>query len=163
MLEKEFNTIVRRSLEREGGFGFKIPDPNQSVFRAGSGATKNPFDGFGVNCDRAIYWESKIFNGRNFGIDEMRKHQIENLKKIWDMEFCSFDERKYLPIILVGRPIEKGMRCYAILPNVLVAKEKIDLNDLPFSPVIKKELLINWKKNPIQGLTPITFLLEGQI
>lgn len=163
MLEKEFNTIIRRSLERGNNFGFKIADPNQSVFHAGSGAIKNPFDGFGVNPDRAIYWEAKMFSGKTFKIGEMRDHQIANLLQIWNMEKGSLADRKYLPIILVGRKVGKEINCYAILPKYLDEHKEVNLNDLPYFTIVKKELMLNWLKVDVPGLFQIDNLLEGQL
>ncbi len=163
MLEKELNTIIRRSLERGNNFGFKIADPNQSVFRAGSGAIKNPFDGFGVNKDRAVFWEAKIFSGKTFKISEMRDHQIANLLQIWNMESGAISERKYLPIIIVGRKQGKGIDCYFITPEYLNKHKEINLNTLPFLPIVKKELLVNWLLAEEVGLTPLSYLLEGQV
>ena len=160
MLEKEFNTIVRRSLERGGNFGFKIADPNQAVFRAGKGAIKNPFDGFGCNPDRAVYWESKIFTGKTFKLAEMRDHQIANLKMIWEMETGGTRDRKFLPVIIVARERDKKMWAYFITPEQLLRTGEVDLNRLPAVQIRSKELMVNWLKSS-NDLISVDQLLEA--
>ena len=91
------------------------------------------------------------------------RDQIANLLQIWNMESGAISERKYLPIIIVGRKQGKGIDCYFITPEYLNKHKEINLNTLPFLPIVKKELLVNWLLAEEVGLTPLSYLLEGQV
>lgn len=79
MLERDFNTIVSRSLNNLGGYGFKISDSGQ-YFNGKVGHSKNPFDGFGRFNNHFVCWESKYLNSpSSFNFNNLQDHQIENL------------------------------------------------------------------------------------
>lgn len=76
MKEREFNSIISRSLNIEG-LGFKIPD----TFSTGN--LKHPsllFDGFGYFKGNLICWESKYLQKpQAFNFNKLQEHQINNL------------------------------------------------------------------------------------
>lgn len=82
MHEKEFNTIVSKSLNTLGGFGYKIPD----TFAAGSlKRSEAPYDGYGFFNNHFVCWESKYLNSPSaFNFTNLQDHQIENLIKFYE-------------------------------------------------------------------------------
>ena len=79
MLERDFNTIVSRSLNNLGGYGFKISDSGQ-YFNGKVSRSKNPFDGFGRFNNHFVCWESKYLNSpSSFNFNNLQDHQMENL------------------------------------------------------------------------------------
>jgi len=65
----------------QAGWGYKIPDPPQTVAVTSS---KRPFDVIAVNDEKAYYIESKLIKGMHtaFNLSNIREHQIENLMRI---------------------------------------------------------------------------------
>ena len=83
MLEKDFNTIVTKSLNNQAGFGFKIPDERSTITGFHS---KNPFDVFGVFDKHMVCWESKYLpKPQSFNFNHLQDHQIDNLIKIYEL------------------------------------------------------------------------------
>lgn len=73
MLEKDFNTIFRRSLD----WGYKISDAGGQL------SGQKPFDGFGMLDGTPIYFESKFLpKPMSFNLNRIEDHQIDNLLKI---------------------------------------------------------------------------------
>lgn len=84
MHEKEFNTIVSRSLNTLGGFGFKISDTGQ-YFNGKVSHLANPCDGIGLLNKHFVCWESKYLNSPSaFNFTNLQDHQIENLIKFYE-------------------------------------------------------------------------------
>ena len=83
MLESEFNSIVTKSLNNQGGFGFKIPDERSTLTGFHS---KNPYDIYGLYKNNFVAWESKWMNKpQSFNFDRLEEHQIENLIKSFEL------------------------------------------------------------------------------
>jgi len=84
MLEKDFNSLVTRSLNNQGGFGFKIPDERSTITGFHS---KNPYDIFGLFNKHFVCWESKyLTKPQSFNLQRLEEHQINNLIKA--LEIC---------------------------------------------------------------------------
>lgn len=83
MLESEFNSIVTKSLNNQGGFGFKIPDERSTITGFHS---KNPYDIYGLYKNNFVAWESKWLNKpQAFNFDRLEEHQINNLIKSFEL------------------------------------------------------------------------------
>lgn len=86
MLENAFNTLVTRSLNIPGGYGYKIPDTFSSI------GTRSiaPFDGFGVYTSKEgksypVYFESKsLSEPKAFPLTRLEDHQISSLLKFYN-------------------------------------------------------------------------------
>lgn len=86
MLESEFNSIVTKSLNKQGGFGFKIPDERSTITGFHS---KNPYDIYGIYKNHFVAWESKWMNKpQAFNFDRLEEHQIDNLIKSFELLDC---------------------------------------------------------------------------
>lgn len=84
MKEREFNTIVSKSLNNLGGFGFKIADSGQYINGKVS-HSKNPCDGIGFFNKHFICWESKYLNSpSSFNFNNLQDHQIDNLINFYE-------------------------------------------------------------------------------
>lgn len=83
MIESDFNSIVTKSLNSQGGFGFKIPDERSTLTGFHS---KNPYDIFGIFDGHFIAWESKYLQKpESFNFKELKDHQIDNLIKAFEL------------------------------------------------------------------------------
>lgn len=77
MLENQFNSIVTKSINSQGGFAFKIPDERSTITGFHS---KNPYDIYGLYNNRFICWESKnLSKPQAFNLNRLEEHQIDNL------------------------------------------------------------------------------------
>ena len=77
MLENELNTIVKHSLEHQGGYAYKIPD----TFSAEGNRSKAPFDGFAFYKGHFISWESKwLPKPMSLNLNRLQDHQLKGLK-----------------------------------------------------------------------------------
>lgn len=85
MHEKEFNTIVSKSLNLKG-YGFKIPD----TFVSGTyNRSKSPCDGIGFYNHKFVCWESKYLNEpKSFPFDRLEDHQIKALIDFYENIDC---------------------------------------------------------------------------
>lgn len=83
MIESDFNGIVTKSLNSQGGFGFKIPDERSTLTGFHS---KNPYDIFGIFDGHFIAWESKYLQKpKAFNFNDLQEHQIDNLIKSFEL------------------------------------------------------------------------------
>ena len=83
MIESDFNSIVTKSLNSQGGFGFKIPDERSTLTGFHS---KNPYDIFGLFDGHFIAWESKYLQKPSaFNFNNLQEHQIDNLIKAFEL------------------------------------------------------------------------------
>lgn len=81
--ESDFNSIVTKSLNSQGGFGFKIPDERSTLTGFHS---KNPYDIFGLFENNFVAWESKWMNKpQSFNFERLEQHQIDNLIKAFEL------------------------------------------------------------------------------
>lgn len=106
MKEREFNTIVSRSLNTLGGFGFKIPD----TFASGSySRSEAPYDGCGYFNKHFVCWESKYLNSPSaFNFNNLKEHQINNLISFYE----NIPDRCY-SLFLIGVNFGRGdIRCF---------------------------------------------------
>jgi len=151
MNEKDFNTILNRSLKTLG-FSYKIPDP--SAFDA-TITIKRPFDIFCVNPLFIAYIESKLLKGyQSFNFKRLQEHQSQSLedidyivgqKKEWDNIYplvvvAFWSSREYYDIYFIHievviRAIEKGKKS-------ILKKEFLELK--------KKELFLTVKNKCIE-------------
>lgn len=83
MIESDFNSLVVRSLNSQGGFGYKIPD-TFSVYT--KQRNKAPYDIYGYFNNRFLCCESKwLQKPQAFPLTRLEDHQIENLIKAHEM------------------------------------------------------------------------------
>lgn len=83
MVESDFNGIITKSLNSQGGFGFKIPDERSTITGYHS---KNPYDIFGLFEGHFIAWESKYLQKpQAFNFNKLEVHQIDNLIKAFEL------------------------------------------------------------------------------
>lgn len=83
MLESDFNTIVTKSFNSQGGHGFKIPDERSTITGFHS---KNPYDVYGLYKGKFWAWESKWMNKvQSFNFNRLEEHQINNLIKDYEI------------------------------------------------------------------------------
>ena len=83
MVESDFNSLVVKSLNNQGGFGYKIPD-TFSVYS--KQRNKAPYDIFGYYKGRFVCCESKwLQKPQSFPFTRLEDHQIENLLKAHEM------------------------------------------------------------------------------
>ena len=83
MLESDFNTIVTKSFNSQGGYGFKIPDERSTITGFHS---KNPYDVYGLYKGKFWAWESKWMNKvQSFNFSRLEDHQIDNLIKSYEI------------------------------------------------------------------------------
>ena len=83
MLESDFNSIVTKSFNSQGGYGFKIPDERSTITGFHS---KNPYDVFGLREGKFWAWESKWMNKvQSFNFNRLEQHQIDNLIKAYEI------------------------------------------------------------------------------
>ena len=106
MKEREFNTIVARSFNTLGGFGFKIPDTFASDSYSRS---KAPYDGYGYFNKHFVCWESKYLNSPSaFNFNNLKEHQINNLIYFYE----NIPDRCY-SLFLIGVNFGRGdIRCF---------------------------------------------------
>lgn len=91
--ESDLNTIIVRTLKKQGGLAHKISDQSSS---------KKPFDYFAACNGFILYGESKLLKGyKSFNFSNIRHHQIEALKQAKESAI-SVDPRKILSVISVG-------------------------------------------------------------
>lgn len=83
MVESEFNSIVTKSFNNQGGYAYKIPD----TFSLTTGYhSKNPYDIFGMYKGKFVSWESKYLQKpQAFNFDRLEDHQIDNLIKSFEI------------------------------------------------------------------------------
>ncbi len=81
--ERELNTIIKNTLLLNGGWAFKIADPQgKAVYTS----IPNPFDGFGVSNHTPVYWEAKYLNKMMaFSLKKIEDHQILHLCRIHEL------------------------------------------------------------------------------
>ena len=83
MLESDFNSIVTKSFNSQGGYSFKIPDERSTITGFHS---KNPYDVFGLYKGKFWAWESKWMNKvQSFNFSRLEDHQIDNLIKSYEI------------------------------------------------------------------------------
>ena len=83
MLEKDFNSIVTKSFNSQGGYSFKIPDERSTITGFHS---KNPYDVFGLYKGKFWAWESKWMNKvQSFNLNRLEDHQIDSLIKSYEI------------------------------------------------------------------------------
>ena len=83
MLEKDFNNLIVKSLNTQGGFGFKIGDQGSTITGYHQ---KNPYDLFGYYRGRFVCCESKwLKKPAAFNLNRLEDHQIANLIKAYEM------------------------------------------------------------------------------
>lgn len=83
MVESDFNSIITKSLNSQGGFGFKIPDERSTITGYHS---KNPYDIFGLFEGHFIALESKYLQKpQAFNFNRLENHQIDNLIKAFEL------------------------------------------------------------------------------
>lgn len=83
MLESDFNSIVTKSFNSQGGYGFKIPDERSTITGFHS---KNPYDVYGIYNGKFWSWESKWMNKpQSFNFNRLEDHQIDNLIKSYEL------------------------------------------------------------------------------
>lgn len=83
MLESDFNSIVTKSFNSQGGYGFKIPDERSTITGFHS---KNPYDVYGLYGGKFWAWESKWMNKpQSFNFNRLEEHQIDNLIKAYEL------------------------------------------------------------------------------
>ena len=83
MLESDFNSIVTKSFNSQGGYSFKIPDERSTITGFHS---KNPYDVFGLYKGKFWAWESKWMNKvESFNFNRLEDHQIDNLIKSYEI------------------------------------------------------------------------------
>ena len=83
MLESDFNSIVTKSFNSQGGMGFKIPDERSTITGFHS---KNPYDVYGLYGGKFWAWESKWMNKpQSFNFNRLEEHQIDNLIKAYEL------------------------------------------------------------------------------
>ena len=105
MIESDFNSIVTKSLNSQGGFGFKIPDERSTLTGFHS---KNPYDIFGLFDGHFIAWESKYLQKPSaFNFNNLQEHQIDNLIKAF--EICPNAISRFAIGVNFGRA---DVRCY---------------------------------------------------
>lgn len=80
MLEKDLNTIIRKSFSNQGDFAFKIQDSGQYI-EGKVTHQQNPYDGYAYYKGYFIAWEGKFLSKpQSFNLKDIREHQILNLK-----------------------------------------------------------------------------------
>lgn len=83
MLESDFNSIVVRSLNQQGGYGYKIPD-TFSVYSHQRNTA--PYDIFGYYNGKFVCCESKwLQKPQAFNLNRLEDHQITNLIKAYEL------------------------------------------------------------------------------
>jgi len=83
MLESDFNSMVTKSFNSQGGYGFKIPDERSTITGFHS---KNPYDVYGLYKGKFWAWESKWMNKvQSFNFSRLEEHQIDNLIKSYEL------------------------------------------------------------------------------
>lgn len=108
MKEREFNTIVARSFNTLGGFGFKIPDSGQYL-NGNVTHAQSPYDGYGYFNKHFVCWESKYLNSPSaFNFNNLKEHQINNLIYFYE----NIPDRCY-SLFLIGVNFGRGdIRCF---------------------------------------------------
>lgn len=77
MKEADLNRIIANSLD----WGYKIPDPPQSVATV---ASQRPFDGFGTWQSIPVYWEGKFSKRvKSFDLSRIADHQAAALEALY--------------------------------------------------------------------------------
>lgn len=138
MLEKDLNRIIARSLD----WGYKIPDPPQTV---ATQSNTRPFDGFGTWGNLPVYWESKFAKQlKAFDLSRIADHQAEALDSIAD----SINEA-YIWIVY-GIHVGRGDFRVWIFDWAIIRERRLDrrnifkkeLIEYPFHSVKKQSIII---------------------
>lgn len=83
MQEKDFTTLVCKSVTTRGGFAHKMPDPPFSEIMRG--APRRPYDLFYVLLGKSVHLEAKFLKGYDrFALDRVEDHQYDNLMRVKD-------------------------------------------------------------------------------
>lgn len=135
MKEREFNTIVSRSFNTLGGFGFKIPDSGQYL-NGNVTHTQSPYDGCGYFNKHFVCWESKYLNSPSaFNFNNLKEHQINNLISFYE----NIPDRCY-SLFLIGVNFGRGdVRCFYWLNDDLY---KIKGRKANKENILKKDFLV---------------------
>lgn len=91
MLERDFNSIITKTINEAGGYSFKIPD---SFSMTTGYHSKNPYDIFGLYQGKFLALELKwLQKPQAFNFTRLEQHQIDNLIKSYeimkDNSFCA--------------------------------------------------------------------------
>lgn len=140
MLEKNFCTIMTRSIKEAGGWAYKIPDVGMSL---------KPFDITGVYKGKALGLELKwIQKPQAFNLQRWETHQVENLLEVWKsggwaaliigVDWGRQDKRIYFwkNEELIGLKQRRDERRnilkkeFEALPYILMKNQKIDIDRL---------------------------------
>lgn len=105
MLESDFNSIIVKSLNTQGGYGYKIPD-TFSIYS--QQRNKAPYDIFGYYKGKFICCESKwLPQPKAFPLTRLEEHQIENLIKAYE------NIENSIALFIIGVDFGKSdKRCY---------------------------------------------------
>ena len=152
MLEKDFNTIVTRSFNDFGGYGFKIPDERSTITGFHS---KNPYDVFGIYKGKFWAWESKWMNGvKAFNFSHLQDHQIDSLIKSYELM-----EGNGISVFAIGIDFGRADKRVFIWKNEMLydIKERKNSNKSILAKEFKE--LDNYVKIT-KGLIPLEQIME---
>lgn len=119
MLEKDLNSIIRKSFAEQGSYAFKIQDSGQYI----NGTVthqKNPYDGFAYYDRHFVAWESKFLpKPMSLNLQRLEDHQLEALLNTRDNLDCSY------ALFLVGvKWTARETRVYAFSDLDEIAKRR---------------------------------------
>lgn len=85
--ESEFLSAFAKCWRAAGGYWYKIPDASGPLKRF---ANPRPYDANAAILKRIFVIEAKYCNGKSFSLEEMRPHQIPELKKAWEAGYHAY-------------------------------------------------------------------------